>query len=56
DKNINLFIHPRSTMFQSKTECIIFTDVLETTKTYANNVSFIERAWIEEIDQFWANV
>nr|XP_018904073.1 PREDICTED: putative ATP-dependent RNA helicase DHX33 [Bemisia tabaci] len=42
-------IHPTSSLFGSLPPCILFTEILETNKSYLNNISTIDPAWVEEV-------
>ncbi|QDZ17638.1 DEAH-box nuclear pre-mRNA splicing factor [Chloropicon primus] len=42
-------IHPSSVLFKKKPDCIIFIELVQTTKLYARNVGLIEAAWLPEL-------
>ncbi|MEN2497513.1 MAG: putative ATP-dependent RNA helicase dhx33, partial [Marteilia pararefringens] len=43
-----IFIHPQSTMFKSKSKYVIFGQVVETKKCYARIVSYIDEDWLDD--------
>lgn len=48
--NQNVQIHPSSVLFRTKPECIIFTELIQTTQIYVRNIS---RAWLPELSQYY---
>ncbi|XP_053993332.1 ATP-dependent RNA helicase DHX33-like isoform X2 [Hylaeus volcanicus] len=50
ESRIPVYIHPFSCLFKNgkKPEYIVFTDLVETTKLYARNVTSIESCWVHE--------
>lgn len=42
-------IHPSSVLFQSKAECVIFNELVQTTKKYIRNVTRIDYLWLTEL-------
>ncbi|WCJ22099.1 RNA helicase family protein [Euphorbia peplus] len=42
-------IHPSSVLFQSKAECIIYNELLQTTNKYIRNVTRIDYLWLTEL-------
>jgi ATP-dependent RNA helicase DHX8/PRP22 len=44
-----VWIHPSSTLVGCKPECIVFNELVRTTKQYAREVSAIEPRWLPEL-------
>ena len=44
-----VFIHPGSVLCGKKPECIVFDELVRTTKQYARGVCRIEPAWLPEL-------
>ena len=42
-------IHPSSVLCGRKPRCIVFDELLRTTRNYARNVSVFEPAWLPEV-------
>lgn len=42
-------IHPASILFKKRPDCIIFIELVQTTKLYARNVGLIEASWLTEL-------
>ncbi|CAI0390751.1 unnamed protein product [Linum tenue] len=42
-------IHPSSVLFQSKVECVVFNEMVQTTNKYIRNVTRIEYMWLTEL-------
>ncbi|XP_065860587.1 pre-mRNA-splicing factor ATP-dependent RNA helicase DEAH10 [Euphorbia lathyris] len=42
-------IHPSSVLFQSKAECIIYNELLQTSNKYIRNVTRIDYLWLTEL-------
>lgn len=42
-------VHPSSMIFSKKTDAIMYTDYVYTTKGYARNVSTIDLTWLQEV-------
>ena len=43
-----VMIHPSSVLHGRKPPCIIFEELLRTTRSYARNVTVIEASWLPE--------
>lgn len=41
-------IHPSSVLSGRKPRCIVFDELLRTTRNYARNVTVVEPAWLPE--------
>ncbi|KAI2800282.1 putative ATP-dependent RNA helicase dhx33 [Blomia tropicalis] len=48
DNSRTVFIHPSSCLFSSKTkpECILFAELVRTTKSYMRNVCIVDQQWL----------
>ena len=42
-------IHPSSVLCGRKPRCVVFDELLKTTRNYARNVSVIESSWLPEL-------
>jgi HrpA-like RNA helicase len=42
-------LHPGSVLFQTKQECLVFTEWVKTSKSYLRNCSLIQPSWISEV-------
>ena len=42
-------IHPSSVLFQTKQECILFSEWVKTSKSYLRNCSVVEPSWLSEV-------
>jgi hypothetical protein len=42
-------IHPASVLFQTKQQCVMFSEWVKTTKQYLRNVSVIQPSWLSEM-------
>ncbi|XP_074605364.1 ATP-dependent RNA helicase DHX33 isoform X2 [Brevipalpus obovatus] len=42
-------IHPSSCLFNTKPECIIYTELIQTSKCYIRNVSVVDYSWLKEL-------
>ena len=48
-------IHPSSVLFGKKPDCLIFNDLVCTTRPYIRNVTRIDSAWLPELaSQYFA--
>lgn len=45
----DLHIHPSSCLFKTKPETILYTEIVETNKSYMRNCTLIDMSWIREI-------
>lgn len=41
-------IHPTSVLFRSKPECVIFNELMQTSKKYIKNLTRIDHLWLAE--------
>ncbi len=44
-----MWLHPSSTLLGRKPGCIVFSELVRTTKQYAREVTAIELAWLPEL-------
>lgn len=44
-----VWLHPSSTLLGKKSPCIVFSELVQTTKAYAREVTAIEEAWLLEL-------
>nr|XP_022911439.1 putative ATP-dependent RNA helicase DHX33 [Onthophagus taurus] len=49
DKKQAVSIHPSSCLHSQKPHCVIFTEVVQTSKCYLRNITTIEPDWLQEI-------
>ena len=42
-------IHPTSVLFRSKPECVIFNELMQTSKKYIKNLTRIDHLWLAEL-------
>lgn len=42
-------VHPASVLFQTKQQCVMFSEWVKTTKQYLRNVSAIQPSWLGEV-------
>ena len=42
-------IHPSSVLCGRRSHCIVFNELLRTTRNYARNVSVIDASWLPEL-------
>eukprot|EP00268_Persea_americana_P030770 TRINITY_DN2982_c0_g1_i1.p1 TRINITY_DN2982_c0_g1~~TRINITY_DN2982_c0_g1_i1.p1 ORF type:complete len:723 (-),score=109.29 TRINITY_DN2982_c0_g1_i1:1846-4014(-) len=47
--NQTVQIHPASVLFQTKPECFIYNELIQTTKTYVRNITRIDPLWLPEL-------
>lgn len=45
----NVFIHPSSSLFQSKARCVLYNELVYTTNFYMRDVLSIDRGWLLEL-------
>lgn len=51
----NVQIHPSSVLFRTKTDCIIFNELVRTNHTYVRNLTRIDPLWLPELaPQYYA--
>ncbi|XP_078157704.1 RNA helicase family protein [Carex rostrata] len=51
----NVQIHPSSVLFRTKTDCIIFNELVRTNHTYVRNLTRIDPLWLSELaPQYYA--
>ncbi|KAJ3699110.1 hypothetical protein LUZ61_002815 [Rhynchospora tenuis] len=51
----NVQIHPSSVLFRTKTDCIIFNELVRTNQTYVRNLTRIDPLWLPELaPQYYA--
>lgn len=49
DARKKVHIHPSSCLFSSSPSCIIFTEMVETTKCYVRNLTVVDPDWMTEV-------
>jgi len=42
-------IHPTSVLFRAKPECVIFNELMQTSKKYIKNLTIIDSLWLSEL-------
>lgn len=42
-------IHPSSVLHNSKAECIVFNELVRTTRQYARDATVVESSWLPEL-------
>ncbi|KAJ4816526.1 RNA helicase family protein [Rhynchospora pubera] len=51
----NVQIHPSSVLFRTKTDCIIFNELIRTNQTYVRNLTRVDPLWLAELaPQYYA--
>lgn len=48
-KNQTVYIHPHSSLFEAQPECLMYNEILETTKEYLRTCCVIEPEWLPEV-------
>ncbi|KAH9370997.1 hypothetical protein HPB48_019076 [Haemaphysalis longicornis] len=49
DARKKVYIHPSSCLFQSSPACVVFTEMVETTKCYMRNLTLVDPDWLPDI-------
>lgn len=49
DTGQQCYIHPQSVLFQKKAEMVVFTEMVQTSKTYIRGCSLVDATWLQEI-------
>ncbi|PNW80772.1 hypothetical protein CHLRE_07g329233v5 [Chlamydomonas reinhardtii] len=44
-----VFLHPSSVLLERKPDCLVFNELMHTTRTYARDATAIEARWLPEL-------
>lgn len=47
DSRTTVFLHPSSALFNSKPSCLVYNELVQTTKTYVRELCLVEKEWVE---------
>ncbi|GFR51844.1 hypothetical protein Agub_g14311 [Astrephomene gubernaculifera] len=49
DGSYRVFLHPSSVLLERKPDCLVFNELMHTTRTYAREALAIEARWLPEL-------